>query len=242
MRSVVGFAIAAAACVGPFTGTASAADAKVAPKAAPVDVVEPVYLWKGMYAGLSAGWTSSQFDWAFNPPMIGPNQSFTLSGSGWEADFQVGVQHQTNHFVWGLEAQALWFDGWAAHDGYGISPGTAEARITDAWTVGPRLGFAQARHLWYVTGGYAHGHVETRDVTTLGALTLPSSEDHNGWFAGVGVDWSVHGSTVIGLEYQHIALASAYHCVGLCLLSSNNNHDVSATADVISARVSWLFR
>jgi opacity protein-like surface antigen len=119
----------------------------------------------------------------------------------------------------------------------------ATARIANAWTVGPRLGVALDRHLLYVTGGYARAQIETRGVVTATGVTFgPSSVSQGGWFAGAGVDWAVHKYTVIGLEYQHLAFNSAFHCFASpCVVPSSPNHDVSATADLVTARVSWLF-
>jgi outer membrane immunogenic protein len=235
---------AAAVVLSASVTTALAAD-KVPVKPAPVAVVaKPAFSWTGIYAGFSAGWAMSRFNWAFDPPAVGPNQTFTLQRSLFEGDVQVGFQHQVNHLVWGIEGQGLFFlPTWASHDGYGIgSGGQAQARIATAYTVGPRLGIAQANHLFYVTGGYATGHIETRDrAIATGAILLPTSVDHNGWFAGGGFDWAVSKYTIVGVEYQHLAFNSAFHCASTpCVAPNSNNHDISATADVVSFRLSWL--
>src|SRR5206468_38508 len=126
---------------------------------------------------------------------------------------------------------------------HGPRIGYATARITNAWTVGPRLGVAMDRHLLYVTGGYANGNIETRGVNRVtGAVFEPTSVSHNGWFAGVGLDWAVQKYTVIGVEYQHLAFSKAFHCATTpCIAPSTENHDISATADLVTARLSWLF-
>lgn len=221
-----------------------AADAPVYKGPAPI--AAPLFNWTGFYVGANAGWAGTNFDWAFNPPIpAAPNQAFGLSTSSGIFGLHAGAQGQWGQWVLGLEFAYLWpTDSWASHSGYGVGASFAEARLRDVWTLGPRIGWANNNWLWFITGGYASGRIETRGepFAAPGTFFNLTSETHSGWFAGIGVDWALTQNLILGVEYQHIALGKVLHCVASpCVPASTNNHDMNATIDLVRARLSWLF-
>ena len=90
----------------------------------------------------------------------------------------------------------------------------ADNKITNLFTVGPRLGYAWDRWMIYATGGYATGRSQGQYCSTThrplrsGGSDLPSGASRNdGWFAGGGFEYMVHKGAlvdvILGAEYQH---------------------------------------
>ena len=157
-------------------------------KAAPPPPVV-LYNWTGIYAGFSVGYAWQDFDWAFNPPLLGaPNQSFSLDHNTWIFDGHGGVQVQFGWLVVGAEASysVTSSDDWARHTGFGVGAAFAETKLHELFTAGVRLGWTPWNNwLLYVAGGYAAGLVETRNIP----------------FAGVGIDGRASLPESEALEY-----------------------------------------
>ena len=94
-----------------------------------------------------------------------------------------------------------------------------EHKITNLFTVGPRLGYAWDRFMIFATGGYASADLKTAacstvtglcDQTSLAISTVQSR--NSGWYAGGGFDYMVHKGPLVdvllGLEYQHFDVGS----------------------------------
>jgi outer membrane immunogenic protein len=214
------FLIAAAGLVA-LAAPALAADMAPAPvyTKAPV-VVAPVYNWTGFYIGGNGGygWTSGNTVTLVNttgvvvPGVVGPGSASGGFGGG-----QIGYNWQIQRIVLGVEADI---------EGASIK-GSSGTRVIDVagdqalsnqnlnyfYTVRGRAGLAFDRALFYVTGGFAGGHVTDSMLITNPAVpgssaTLVDSTSRTGYVVGGGVEfafdphWSVKG------EYQYINLGS----------------------------------
>ena len=95
----------------------------------------------------------------------------------------------------------------------------AEHKITNLFTVGPRLGYAWDRVMIYATGGYASADLKGTYCSTVTGICGPAVSDvrtapsrNNGWYAGGGFDYMVHKGALVdvllGLEYQHFDVGS----------------------------------
>jgi outer membrane immunogenic protein len=162
-----------------------------------------------------------------------------------------GYQQQFGAIVLGVEAaSSISRTNWAAETGFGTNPCCdSEVRLKNLITVGPRLGFAYSNLLFYGTGGWAHADIDSRAMLSGVIPLFEAGNNHNGWFAGGGVELLVAKNAFIGIEYKHIALDTERHCAGppqgTCLgaLGAFVDRDINADADIVTARLSlkWGF-
>ncbi len=131
-------------------------------------------------------------------------------------DFHAGAQWQWGQWVLGLEAgYAAGFREMQSTVAFPpVANTVAYSKITNLFTVGPRLGFAWDRFMVYGTGGWASadikGQYQTNGVQSLAEFVGQSRND--GWFAGGGVEYMVHKGALVdvifGAEYQHFDVSS----------------------------------
>ena len=131
---------------------------------------------------------------------------------------QIGYNWQTDHWVFGIEAD---FQGSAqkADGGFVLAPIVGAAvfpGLTVAYTdklewfgtVRGRVGYAFDRWLPYVTGGWAYGHGTisgTGTTTPAGTvLAFSASQDYSGWTVGGGVEWAFMDHWSAKAEYLYI--------------------------------------
>lgn len=204
--------------------------------------------WGGLYIGANIGYTWGTIDWQYANPAGAPG-ALSQSPSGASLGGHVGIQHQFvgTGIVLGLEA--AYSGGLASkiEDSGADTPafaGTfgARTRISDIFTVGPRLGYAPSRHwMLYVTGGYANAQTFTSDFLLSNNIdSFPGASRHSGWFVGGGVEYAVTHNWIAGLEYQHIDLDT--RCQFRCELATpvaGGTRDITAEADVVRFRLSY---
>src|SRR3954467_13354271 len=140
-----------------LAGPAMAADMPIkAPPPPPV----AYYDWSGAYIGFNAGGVGNEVNRAFKVggavnPNFGTNDSDGIFG------FHAGAQWQWGAWVLGVEAAlSACFDECRSYTGVLPTPPfvanlTHEEKMTNLFTVGPRLGYAWDRWLVFVTGGGA---------------------------------------------------------------------------------------
>src|SRR5262249_53766948 len=175
--------------------------------------------------GFNAGGVWYDVDRIYPAPLapLLPGATFTANDSDWIYGFHTGVHAQWGHWGFGVEV---------AYSGCGkagqrfaglptppfIAGAVAHNKITNIFTVGPRLGYAWDRWMIYGTGGYAFATIKgsyTSAFTGLEILCPPAqaanfcgSSFNDGWFAGGGFEYMIHKGTVVdvivGAEYQHI--------------------------------------
>jgi outer membrane immunogenic protein len=245
--AVIGMAFAAVGTIALGANQASA-DGYSSPRS-----YAPSYNWSGFYGGVNAGWMSNSVDWAFNPAIpAAVNQSFSLSSENGIFGIHGGVQHQFSGLVLGVEV-ALIADGrknWMGGADYGNNAAqAAQAKHTEIVTVGPRLGWAHDRWLFFVSGGYASTDIDTRSVTkATGAVAAAQSAGthHDGWYIGGGIEHAWHHNIIVGLEYQHLEFDSRLQCpplLGTCAQGAAvfANRDIDASSDVVRLRLTYKF-
>jgi outer membrane immunogenic protein len=155
------------------TAAAMAADLPV--KAPPPMVVVPEFSWTGVYVGANFGgmWTSQSAFWPNRSPqsLIG---NFGHDGSFGVGGLHTGAQYQwANNFVLGVDLS--WFSGFddtqvtgAPNTGCPNVTFSCAAGLESVFTVGPRLGYAWRDLLFYGTGGYASGQINTSALSAAG--------------------------------------------------------------------------
>jgi outer membrane immunogenic protein len=233
-----------------------AADMPVkAPPPAPV----VYYDWSGIYGGFSIGWMSydvqRDFTGPFHPVFVGGGRgNFTTSDSDAVFGGHIGAQWQWGPWVLGVEGS--WSGCWEeCQTNSGLLPTplfladrTGHHKITNLFTVGPRLGFAWDRFMFFVTGGWASadlkgGYCRASDGFCFAGGLAQSGESRNdGWYAGGGFDWMVHKGplvdVILGVEYQHFDVGSeSAHCFNPGCIPDNRDYSLSASGDIVRARL-----
>jgi outer membrane immunogenic protein len=118
-------------------------------------------------------------------------------------------------------------------------------KITNLFTVGPRLGFAWDRWMIYGTGGYAIATIKGQYFDTATGLQAGTSQVgqswNDGWFAGGGLEYMVHKGALVdvifGAEYQHFDVRSKRAFTGTNVTDTLVNFDQGATGDIVRARL-----
>lgn len=169
---------------------------------------------------------------------IGAPTSARHDIDGLLAGGHIGIQRQFGRWVIGAEASYSGgkLDGRTASDfggninfGFGSldwdGSSSSQAKIGDLITVVGRLGYAWDRWHAYAKGGYASAKIDVRasaDVefafcglacTPLASIggSYHSSERHNGFVLGAGVEYMITQNVTLGVEYSYIDLGAKTH-------------------------------
>jgi outer membrane immunogenic protein len=133
-----------------------------------------------------------------------------------------------------------------------------EHKITNLFTVGPRLGFAWDRFLGFVTGGAASANLKATYCSTVTGLCGPPGTIQNGqtwnwgWYAGAGFEYMIHKGAlvdvILGAEYQHWEVDSerAFCLNPGCNIANGADYHLAASGDLVRARLTiktqgWRF-
>lgn len=158
---------------------------------------EPVRNWSGFYLGGNGGSAYARNPASYTvgaAPAPFSNEDFKIAPEGFFGGVQAGYNFQTGNWVFGVEAD---FQGSAQKDDRPcvLACGPAVAALIEQkmpWfgTVRGRLGYTVGSTLFYGTGGFAYGKVETA-IDSLAGATLTStkfSRTTGGWTAGAGIE------------------------------------------------------
>jgi outer membrane immunogenic protein len=239
-----------------LAGPAMAADMPVvAPPPPPV-----VYDWTGAYVGFNVGgaWYDVDRHFPVGPtPAFPTAPDFSTSDSDGIYGFHAGAQWQWGAWVLGVEAalsgcfhECRSFTGaLPVTAGFGVNT-FAEHKITNLFTVGPRLGYAWDRWMIFATGGWASANLKGAYCSTItgncdgpGSVANGASRNNNGWYAGGGFDYMVHKGplvdVILGAEYQHFDVGSqtAFCANPACGPATFADYDLSAKGDIVRARL-----
>ncbi|WP_316229296.1 outer membrane protein [Bradyrhizobium sp. SZCCHNR1070] len=263
MKKQIGLAFAASLLSITIIGTASAADMAV--KARPMVAPPVVPGWQGFYIGgnVGAGWADTTFT---GIPVTGDH--FLLPGlsrsTGWDdanvvGGIQAGYNWQWDRFVLGIEGT---YSGSGVKNSTGIivDPVFAgqntrlNSKIDQYATIVGRAGFAPTNDwLLYGKGGYAAGHIKTHaeDFFPLPATLQHFSDSsawHNGWTAGVGVEYKWMRNWVFGVEYDYYSFDTKNHSnatvstvAGAPGAPTFYSQDVKTNMSTVVLRASYLF-
>lgn len=227
---------------------ATAADIPVkAPRVAPP---APAYDWSGIYVGAGIGGIWSDVHRFYPQSLAGPLHS-TSSINEAIFSFHGGAQWQWGRWVLGVEVG--YSQGFNALGSRAALPAppfavdtSADNRISNLFTVGPRLGFAWDRWMIYGTGGYASAELDGRYAfTSTGAPRFPAfwgTSRNDGWFAGGGFEVVVFQGTLVdlllGAEYQHFDLRSKpTFCFTGCNPANAEDYRLDAKGDIVRGRL-----
>lgn len=200
--------------------------------------------WGGLYLGVNAGYLWSNIDVAWVEP---PTSPFSVSPDQGVLGGHVGIQHQIGRIVVGLEASYSGTGpfGRARADQFPCTKFPTEtcgASLNSLFTIGPRVGLAHGRAMFYGTGGFASAQVQTFDEEKVGGVavaTWNSGGRADGWFIGGGLEAKLHDGWVVGVEYLHLDLDTIRHQPRTGGINEDTR-DVNAQADIVRARLSYM--
>jgi outer membrane immunogenic protein len=242
-----------------IAGPAMAADMPVKAKAPPPPLL---YDWSGVYVGFNAGGTWYDVDRTY-PHTGGGIFSGAGAGNHTTSDsdaiygFHAGFQGQWGAWVLGIEA-ALSGCFRECRSVSGVLPVPifnpnllSEHKITNLFTVGPRLGYAWDRWMIFGTGGYATANLKGTYCSSITNVCGPPFSPagfngqswNHGWFVGAGIEYMVHKGplvdVVLGAEYQHYEVdAKLANCFNAaCNPTNGNDYELAAKGDIIRARL-----
>ena len=122
-----------------------------------------------------------------------------------------------------------------------------EHKITNLFTVGPRLGYAWDRLMIFATGGYASANLKGTYCDTVTGTCGPSFTNqngqsrNNGWYAGGGFDYMVHKGPLVdvllGVEYQHFDVGDKNAFCSITAQCTRSDYDLGAKGDIVRARL-----
>jgi outer membrane immunogenic protein len=223
MRRIVLGLLAASSALA-LASAASAADLKVAYKAAPP---APVFNWSGFYIGAHVGGTWGTTEAEANSiaiPGLLALGGFTLpvtsqSSNGFIGGGQVGYNWQSGIVVFGIEGEL------AGTNAKGTAPCllllTCESKQSWMATATGRLGLADGRDLYYVKGGAAWSHsTYSANLNILAAAGAETSDNRWGWLIGAGLEHAFTPALSAKIEYNYIDYGSSDYHLGLAVLGA----------------------
>jgi outer membrane immunogenic protein len=231
-----------------LAGPAMAAELRVPPPAPPPP---PAYYdWTGAYIGGNVGGVWYDVNRTF-PLAPFASASHTTSDSDGIFGFHAGAQWQWGAWVLGVEAalsgcfqECRSFGGPLPTPPFALNT-SSEHKITNLFTVGPRLGYAWDRWMIFATGGWASANLKGTYCSDVNGLcdanlnVLSGASRNSGWYAGGGFDYMVHkGSLVdviLGVEYQHFDVDTSPATSGTAPFL--NGFDLGAKGDLVRARL-----
>jgi outer membrane immunogenic protein len=241
---------------------AMAADMRLPPPPPPV----VYYDWSGAYVGGNVGGIWSTVDQTFPSPLgFGPGpgsqNNFSTSPNEGIFGFHAGAQWQWGAWVLGVEAALSGcFQECQAFSGIVTNPANTffEHKITNLFTVGPRLGYAWDRLMIFGTGGWASANLKSSACSTAVALNANNapgpcdgpgsrfngaSRSNDGWYVGGGFDYMVHKGplvdVILGVEYQHFDVGSSKNAFCFnpgCGTATAWDFDLASKGDIVRAR------
>ena len=215
------------------------------PVKAPPPVV--VFDWSGAYVGFNIGGMWNEVTRTY--PNLGGGQ-IESKGDDAVLGFHAGAQGQWGNWVLGIEASysAGFRENQSTAVIFTLPPPAgvsfeAYNKITNLFTVGPRLGYAFDRLMIYGTGGYALATIKGQ-YQFAGSQVLPafSGQSYNdGWFAGGGLEYMVHKGALVdvvfGAEYQHFDVRDKRAFTDNIVAGAPFTFDQGAVGDIVRARL-----
>jgi len=176
------------------------------------------YNWSGLYFGVHAGgiWADVDRSYPIEDHFAPAGSSLTHDLSGGAVGIHAGLQHQTGQFVFGVElAMSSPFDArdkaiGAFPSPVGSDPTDLRAELDWLGMATVKVGMSLGQTLVYVKGGYAGGMIKTRDIDDA-AHDLSDRKIHHGWTVGVGADYAITPSILLGVGYDYIDLNAQTH-------------------------------
>jgi outer membrane immunogenic protein len=180
--------------------------------------------WSGFYLGGNFGSGYGRDRSTLSVAAIASRDEFNLAPDGFIGGAQAGYNWQVANWVFGVEADiqgsSLQDDKTCVLTCSAVVAEAYDARLPWFGTVRGRLGYSVGSTLFYATGGYAYGNVETRitNNTFAGIVNNTFETTKSGWTAGAGIETPF---TLLGLLGPNWTTKTEYLYVDLGTTSDN---------------------
>ncbi len=167
-------------------------------------VYSPVYTWTGFYLGVHAGyaWGNSEYEHKNDNYFGGTGGLYDNDTDGALLGGQIGFNYQIDNVVIGVEGTHSWSNIEGNND-YTMYFNDTTTELDNLSTIAGRLGLADDKTLYYFKVGYAIADVTAGQDVYGGngcCRTWSDSEDVEGWFGGIGVEYALTHNFTIGVE------------------------------------------
>lgn len=176
---------------------------------------DPYWNWTGLYFGGNVGYgfadVGSSLD-RITAPVASLGSTGALTSDGMFGGVQLGYNWQRERLVFGLETDFQFAD--MQDSAFGSNPafaGDAAVDIDSFGTVRGRVGLADGRTLYYLTGGLAYADVDFAQVGIgLGnAIAVGDNKTMLGYTVGGGIEHALSQNLSLKLEYQYLDFGDA---------------------------------
>jgi outer membrane immunogenic protein len=195
------------------------------PSAPYVPPPRPVYDWTGFYIGanVGVGVGRNETNTLFGTPDSTTREHFTFSPLGVIGGVQLGYNWQTlPNWVLGVETDfqaSGQKNSWNCASSCNVVPEvtseTWNEKVKWFGTVRGRAGYTYGPALFYVTGGYAYGKIETSYGISGSAGQFVGSfdETRSGWTVGGGIEAQFGGNWTAKAEYLYLDLGTVNNLI-----------------------------
>jgi outer membrane immunogenic protein len=226
--------------------------------AAPANAASPpypgAYNWTGFYLGGEAGWGwATQRITHVTGATAFPAGSIdaSLDQNGPLAGVYAGYNYQINQFLVGIDGDIATTDiTGTGRDVSAVNGDVSSHSDQLSWiaTATGRVGYVSNNWLLFAKGGWAWApFTEANILRTPGgglANASASSDTHNGWTVGAGVEWGFAAHWSAKLEYDYIGFATANYLTTITSAAgavSTEARSATSSLNMLKAGVAFRF-
>lgn len=168
--------------------------------------------WTGITIGAQGGWGSTDTDWRYDNANYFNTDGSLLLGKNFDDDEDgitggglLGYNLQFQHWLFGIEGTI------SAGDFTDKRPSPFFQNTDDFtteidWysTIKVRVGYADRKSHFFVSGGWAGADVELTIRDTENFVQASDRQWLNGWVVGLGFEYKLNPCLVIGATYEYL--------------------------------------
>lgn len=207
------------------------------------------YNWTGFYVGIHAGGATGDIDLTNKVEATGyidldTGDKISFSPDGVLGGAQFGYNIDFSGWILGVEGSFAGLDFDDRVDNPFAPPDDEYLETNIDWlgTATARVGFGMSSTLFYLKGGWAISEVNIDHVDYAGGRqgSYETSETHDGWVAGAGIEHAIADDLSVALEYNYIDLGTQEHSgTASAPFGGLVTNDVDVQIHTATARLNW---